>query len=83
MKYYELNPSQSNFQTLSIQTTYKCQQHCANCYLGSMLNDKAGRMNSDNVWLCKDISTCSRNDFSSAKENVCSKIVKRLQETLN
>ena len=52
-------------------------------YCGSMLNDKAGRMNSDNVWLCKDVSTCSRNDFSSAKENVCSKIVKRLQETLN
>ena len=39
MKYYELDPSESKFQTLSIQTTYKCQQHCANCYLGSMLND--------------------------------------------
>jgi len=38
-KYYELPTSQNEFKTLSIQTTYKCQQTCANCYLGEMLNN--------------------------------------------
>lgn len=37
--YYELPTSQNEFKTLSIQTTYKCQQACANCYLGKMLNN--------------------------------------------
>lgn len=37
--YYELCPSQNEFKTLSIQTTYKCQQTCSNCYLGEMLNN--------------------------------------------
>ncbi len=27
------------FKTVSIQTTYKCQMSCANCYLGDMLNN--------------------------------------------
>lgn len=39
MSYYELDPSQNEFKTLSIQTTYQCQQTCANCYLGDMLNN--------------------------------------------
>ena len=39
MNYFEVDPSLSEFKTLSIQTTYKCQQHCANCYLGEMLNN--------------------------------------------
>ncbi len=39
--YYELEPSKSNFKTLSIQTTYKCQQTCSNCYLGEMLNNSS------------------------------------------
>jgi len=39
MNYFEIDPSLSKFKTLSIQTTYKCQQHCANCYLGEMLNN--------------------------------------------
>jgi MoaA/NifB/PqqE/SkfB family radical SAM enzyme len=38
-QYYELDPSLNEFKTLSIQTTYKCQQTCANCYLGDMLNN--------------------------------------------
>jgi MoaA/NifB/PqqE/SkfB family radical SAM enzyme len=37
--YYELDPSLNEFKTLSIQTTYKCQQTCSNCYLGTMLNN--------------------------------------------
>lgn len=37
--YYELPTSQNEFKTLSIQTTYRCQQTCANCYLGAMLNN--------------------------------------------
>ena len=28
------------FKTISIQTTYKCQMACANCYLGDMLNNE-------------------------------------------
>ena len=39
MNYFEIDPSLSKFKTLSIQTTHKCQQHCANCYLGDMLNN--------------------------------------------
>ena len=39
--YYELEPSKSEFKTLSIQTTYKCQQTCSNCYLGEMLNNSS------------------------------------------
>ena len=39
MNYFEVDPSLSEFKTLSIQTTHKCQQHCANCYLGDMLNN--------------------------------------------
>lgn len=39
MNYFEIDPGLSKFKTLSIQTTYKCQQICANCYLGEMLND--------------------------------------------
>jgi MoaA/NifB/PqqE/SkfB family radical SAM enzyme len=38
-EYYELDPSANTFKTLSIQTTYQCQQTCANCYLGNMLNN--------------------------------------------
>ena len=38
-EYYELEPSANTFKTLSIQTTYQCQQTCANCYLGDMLNN--------------------------------------------
>ena len=37
--YFEIDPSLNEFKTLSIQTTYKCQQHCSNCYLGEMLNN--------------------------------------------
>lgn len=28
------------FKTISVQTTYKCQMKCANCYLGDMLNNE-------------------------------------------
>ena len=28
------------FKTISVQTTYKCQMKCANCYLGNMLNNE-------------------------------------------
>ena len=41
MKYIEIEPEQNTFKTLSIQTTYKCQMACLNCYLGDMLNDKS------------------------------------------
>ena len=33
-------PEQNTFKTISIQTTYKCQMKCANCYLGDMLNNE-------------------------------------------
>lgn len=39
MKYFELEPEDNIFKTISVQTTYKCQQTCANCYLGEMLNN--------------------------------------------
>ena len=41
MDYFELDPEHNIFKTLSIQTTYKCQMKCSNCYLGSMLNDES------------------------------------------
>jgi sulfatase maturation enzyme AslB (radical SAM superfamily) len=39
MKYYELEPENNTFKTISIQTTYMCQLKCSNCYLGDMLNN--------------------------------------------
>ena len=39
MNYYELEPENNTFKTISVQTTYKCQLECSNCYLGSMLNN--------------------------------------------
>ena len=41
MKYYELEPEDNTFKTISIQTTYQCQLACSNCYLGNMLNDSS------------------------------------------
>jgi MoaA/NifB/PqqE/SkfB family radical SAM enzyme len=32
-------PEENTFKTISIQTTYKCQMKCSNCYLGDMLNN--------------------------------------------
>lgn len=34
-----MKPEDNTFKTISIQTTYKCQMKCANCYLGDMLNN--------------------------------------------
>ena len=34
-----LQPENNTFKTISVQTTYKCQMSCANCYLGDMLNN--------------------------------------------
>jgi molybdenum cofactor biosynthesis enzyme MoaA len=34
-----LQPENNTFKTISVQTTYKCQMKCANCYLGDMLNN--------------------------------------------
>ena len=34
-----MTPEENKFQILSIQTTYKCNMACANCYLGDMLNN--------------------------------------------
>ena len=46
MQYYELEPEENTFKTISIQTTYMCQLKCANCYLGDMLNNpKYGEVN--------------------------------------
>tara|TARA_B100000085_G_C18559973_1_gene519111 strand:- start:3211 stop:4092 length:882 start_codon:yes stop_codon:yes gene_type:complete len=39
MSYYELTPENNIFKTISVQTTYKCQMRCENCYLGNMLNN--------------------------------------------
>ena len=39
--YKEIEPENNTFKTLSIQTTYKCQMACLNCYLGNMLNDSS------------------------------------------
>lgn len=41
MNYYELEPEDNIFKTLSIPLTYRCQLSCANCYLGDMLNNTA------------------------------------------
>jgi|TARA_B100000073_G_scaffold333346_1_gene324732 sulfatase maturation enzyme AslB (radical SAM superfamily) len=40
MKYIEIEPEENTFKTISVQTTYKCQMSCSNCYLGDMLNDE-------------------------------------------
>ena len=34
-----MKPENNTFRILSIQTTYKCNMTCANCYLGDMLNN--------------------------------------------
>ena len=34
-----LRPEENTFGIINIQTTYKCQMQCANCYLGNMLNN--------------------------------------------
>ena len=34
-----MTPEENTFQILSIETTYKCNMACANCYLGNMLNN--------------------------------------------
>ena len=34
-----MKPEDNTFHTLSIQTTYKCNMECSNCYLGDMLNN--------------------------------------------
>jgi len=39
--YYELEPENNRFKTILIQTTYKCQMKCSNCYLGDMLNNES------------------------------------------
>lgn len=39
--YTEIEPEDNTFKTLSIQTTYRCQMACLNCYLGDMLNDRS------------------------------------------
>lgn len=35
-----MKPENNTFQIVSIQTTYKCNMACANCYLGDMLNNE-------------------------------------------
>ena len=39
LDYNEKEPRENTFKTLSVQTTYKCQKKCSNCYLGGMLNN--------------------------------------------
>ena len=39
MNYFELEAENNIFKTISVQTTYKCQMQCSNCYLGDMLNN--------------------------------------------
>ena len=34
-----MKPEDNTFHTISIQTTYRCNMACANCYLGNMLNN--------------------------------------------
>lgn len=41
MKYFTLQPEENIFKTISVQTTYKCQMSCSNCYLGDMLNNES------------------------------------------
>ncbi len=36
---YKITPTNNIFKTISVQTTYKCQMKCNNCYLGGMLNN--------------------------------------------
>lgn len=36
---YKITPTDNIFKTISVQTTYKCQMKCNNCYLGDMLNN--------------------------------------------
>jgi len=50
------------FKTISVQTTYKCQMSCANCYLGDMLNnDKYADV--DPMKLEKVLSGLDRSDI--------------------
>lgn len=43
-----IKPENNTYPILSIQTTYKCNMQCANCYLGDMLNnDKYADVNID------------------------------------
>ena len=43
-----IKPENNTYQILSIQTTYKCNMLCANCYLGDMLNnDEYADLNMD------------------------------------
>ena len=56
-----LQPENNTFKTISVQTTYKCQMSCANCYLGDMLNnDKYADIDPDklNVALKKLPNRC-------------------------
>jgi molybdenum cofactor biosynthesis enzyme MoaA len=39
MNYFEQEPEDNIFKTISIETTYRCQLACSNCYLGEMLNN--------------------------------------------
>jgi uncharacterized radical SAM superfamily Fe-S cluster-containing enzyme len=41
INYQTTEPEQNTFKTVSIQTTYKCQLSCSNCYLGNMLNNSS------------------------------------------
>ncbi len=34
-----MKPEENIFHILAVQTTYKCNMLCANCYLGDMLNN--------------------------------------------
>ena len=34
-----MKPEENTFPILAVQTTYKCNMLCANCYLGDMLNN--------------------------------------------
>ena len=34
-----IRPEDNTFPILAVQTTYKCNMLCANCYLGDMLNN--------------------------------------------
>lgn len=36
----KVDPIHNIFKTISVQTTYKCQMKCSNCYLGDMLNNE-------------------------------------------
>ena len=34
-----MKPEENTFPILAVQTTYKCNMLCANCYLGDMLTN--------------------------------------------